>query len=284
MFRFNKITYILSRIFIAVIIVGILFPLIWILSLSFRDSSHIFQAYGFIIPKYLRPQNYLDALNFYNNVLEVNFFRMFLNSIIVTGATLLLAISSAAIASYAFSHLKFILKDMLYFLLVISMMIPAQILIIPLFYLFSKIKLLDTYLAIILPYTALGIPICVLILTSFFQNIPKELRDAAVIDGASDFTYFIKIVMPLSKAALATCVIFLFLFAWNEFLMASVFIKNNTILPVPVGMSLLKGGPYIVPWGVYAAAINLSIFPVLITFLVFQKWFIRGVTLGALKG
>jgi len=281
---FTKGYYIFTRIFIIIAIIIILFPLVWMLSLSLRDNNYIYEAYGFLIPKYFTFENYGDAFNFFNTVIEASFFRLFFNSAVVTGGALFMTILVSILASYAFSNFKFRLGNITYLTLIISIMIPSQILVIPLYYLFSKLGLINNLLSLIIAYTAFGIPVSILILTSFFKSIPKELKDSAAIDGASDFTYLLKIVLPLSKAAIATCVIFLFLFFWNEFLLANIFLSKNFLKTVPAGMSLIVGSRYAIPWGTYAAAVNISIIPVVIIFIIFQKWFIEGVTLGALKG
>lgn len=275
---------IFTRIFITIAIIIIIFPLAWMLSLSFRENNHLYEAYGFFIPKYFTFTNYADAFDFFNTVIEASFFKLFLNSAIVTSSALFLTIIVSILASYAFSNLKFRIRNTVYMTLVISIMIPAQILLIPLYYLFSKLNIINNPVSLIIAYTAFGIPISVLILTSFFGSIPKELKDSATIDGASNITYLLKIVLPLSKAAIATCIIFLFLFFWNEFLLANIFISRNSLKTLPAGMSLIVGSRYAIPWGTYAAAVNISIIPILIVFIIFQKWFIEGVTLGALKG
>lgn len=275
---------IFTRLFIVVVIIIILFPLLWILSLSFRDSNHIYEAYGFLIPKYFSLKNYPDAINYFNEIIEVSFLRLFLNSTLVTACSLFLTITISVLASYAFSNFKFKMKNFTYLTFIISIMVPSQMLVIPLYYLFSQIHLLNNPISQIIVYTAFGIPISILILTSFFISIPTELKDSAFIDGATNFTYLLKIVLPLSKAAIATCTIFLFLFFWNEFLFANIFIYQNNLKTLPAAMALLVGFKYVIPYTTYAAAVNISVIPVVILFIIFQKWFIEGITLGALKG
>lgn len=155
---------------------------------------------------------------------------------------------------------------------------------IPLFFVLKNLGLLNTYFAVILPYIGFLIPIATLILRSFFEQIPVELKEAAKIDGATDIRILLQIVLPLSKPAIASTAIFLFLEAWNEFLYALVFMQNPKIQTIPVAIAKIAGGKYIIPVGTYAASIMITVIPILIIFIIFQKWFIAGMTVGAVKG
>ena len=147
-----------------------------------------------------------------------------------------------------------------------------------------RLGLLNNYLAVIFPYIGFSIPIATLILRSFFEQIPHEIKEAAIIDGASDFQVLLRIILPLSAPALASCIILLFLETWNEFIYALVFLQNPAIQTIPVAVAKIAGGKYLVPIGTYAGAIMITVIPVLIVFMLFQKWFVAGVTMGALKG
>ncbi len=143
---------------------------------------------------------------------------------------------------------------------------------------------MNNYLAVILPYIGFSMPIATLILRSFFEQIPHEIKEAAIIDGARDFQVLVRIVLPLSAPALASCIILLFLETWNEFIYALVFLQNPKIQTIPVAIAKIAGGKYIVPIGTYGAAIMITVIPVLVVFMLFQKWFIAGMTMGAIKG
>ncbi len=276
--------YIFTRVIIALELIVVLFPVLWIISISFREGGNINESWLLIIPKNFTFENYIQSVEFVRKWLGITYQRMFFNSILVTSVSIGVTIVISALAAFGFTSYRFRGKEELYTMVIISFMIPSQILLIPLFLLFSKMGLLNTYIAIILPYITFGIPISVLILRGFFEHIPKELRDASRVDGAGDFFYFLKIVLPISKPAIAACIIFLFLQTWNEFLLALVFLRDNLIQTVPVTIAKIGGGAYIIPWGIYGAAIVISTIPVVIVFLIFQKWFIRGITMGAVKG
>ncbi|MCL5771782.1 MAG: carbohydrate ABC transporter permease [Actinobacteria bacterium] len=276
--------YIFTRIIIALELIIVLFPVLWIISISFREGGNVNDSWLLIIPKKFTFENYSKSVEFIHKWLGITYQRMFFNSILVTVISIGIAIVISSFAAFGFASYKFKGKEELYTLIIISFMIPAQVLLIPLFLLLGKMGLINTYAAVILPYITFGIPISVLILRGFFEQIPKELRDASKVDGAGDLLYFIKIVLPISKPAIAACIIFLFLQTWNEFLLALVFLRNDLIQTVPVTVAKIGGGAYIIPWGIYGAAIVISTIPVVIVFLIFQKWFIRGITMGAIKG
>jgi ABC-type glycerol-3-phosphate transport system permease component len=282
-FRYGKPTYILTRISMILILLIILLPLIWIVSLSLRHEDKIYESYGYIIPKDPTIENYPKAVNYVEDKLKLSFLRMFANSGLVTFSSIAIAVTIAIFGAYGIANYRFKGKSPTFNFIILSMMIPAQVIFIPLFYLFAKINITNVF-ALIIIYAQLGIPISVLLLRGSFEQLPRELRDASQIDGASDFQHLIKIILPLSKPTIASCIIFLFLQTWNEFLLALVFIPSGSWQTLPAAVSKIGGGQYVVPWGIYSASIVIAAFPVIIVFSIFQRWFIEGVTLGALKG
>lgn len=276
--------FILSRVVIIIVIILIVFPILYIFSLSIRTKATVYQDILFLIPKAVTFQNYKDAWNYAATNLNVSFLEMFRNSIIASFSSIIIAIVIAALASFSFSQFKFKGKELTFTTIIASFVIPAQVLLIPLFFILQKLGVINTYLAVIIPYVGFLIPIAVLILRSFFEEIPKEIKESAKVDGASDIRVFLQIVLPLSKPAIASCIILLFLETWNEFIFALVYLQNPKIQTITVAIAKIAGGKYIVPIGMYGASIMITIIPVLIIFLVFQKWFIAGMTLGAVKG
>jgi len=209
---------------------------------------------------------------------------MYLNSFIITSSTIVITLFIALLAGFALSNYRFKGTNTIFSLILASFMIPTQVILIPLFVFFKKIHILNTYLAVILPYTLFTVPIAVLIFKSFFTEIPRELKEAAIIDGASNFLYFLKVAIPIARPAIATCIIYSFTLVWNEFLLALIFLGKNELKPLPVAISNIAGGQYIVPYNIFTASMMICIIPILIIFLWLQKWFLRGVTVGALKG
>jgi len=276
--------FIISRLVIIFAIIIIVFPILYIFSISIRTKATVYQDILFLIPKAVTFQNYIDAWNYASSNLNVSFLEMFKNSIIASFSSITIAIIIAALASFSFSQFKFRGKELTFTIIIASFVIPAQVLLIPLFFILHKLGVINTYLAVIIPYVGFLIPIAVLILRSFFEEIPKEIKESAKVDGASDMRIFLQIVLPLSKPAIASCIILLFLETWNEFIFALVYLQNPKIQTIPVAIAKIAGGKYIVPIGMYGASIMITIIPVLIIFMIFQKWFIAGMTLGAVKG
>jgi len=276
--------YIFSRIVIVITIVVILFPILYIFSVSLRTKDTLYRSIFYLIPEAITYQNYVDAFNYAKAHLDVSFFEMFRNSIICTGVSITIAIILSSFASFGFSNFRFRGKELIYTLIIASFAVPVQASLIPLFFINRDLRILNTYLAVILPYIGFTVPIATLILRSFFEQIPIEIKEAARVDGVSNFQMFLRIILPLSKPAIATCGILLFLETWNEFLFALIFLQNPKIQTFPVALAKIAGGKYLVPLGIYTASIMITVIPILIVFLIFQKWFISGVTLGAIKG
>ena len=282
-FQRSPIFFIVSRLVVLFFIIIIIFPLLYTLSLSVRSPETIYSAKFFLIPEEFSIQNYYDAFFYAEERLKVSFPRMFLNSIIVTFVSVSLIISLSIFAAFSFSHLKFPMKESLYNVMIASVAMPAQVLLIPLFYILIYFGIINTYFAVILAYAGFLIPIGILILRMFFEQIPKELTEAGITDGATDFQLLINILLPLAKPAIATCIILLFLDTWNEFVYAMVFMQDTSIHTIPVALAKIGTSRYHINIGTYSAAVMITIIPVLIIFAVFQRWFIAGITMGALK-
>ena len=282
-FKRSPVFFILTRVVILFFLIIIIFPLLYTLSLSVRSPDTVYSAKYFLIPYEFSLQNYYDAFFYAEERLKVSFPRMFLNSVIVTTSSVILIITLSIFAAFSFSHLRFPMKESLYNVMIASVAMPAQVLLIPLFYLLIYFGIINTYVAVILAYAGFLIPIGILILRMFFEQIPKELTEAGIVDGASNFQLLLKILLPLAKPAIATCVILLFLDTWNEFIYAMIFMQDPTIHTVPVGLAKIGTSRYHINIGTYSASVMITIIPVMLIFAIFQRWFIAGMTMGALK-
>ncbi len=276
--------YIFTRIIVFITLAVILIPFLWVVSVSFRTPETSLQSIFFLIPVKATLSNYIEAVKFSVEKLNITFLEMFRNSFIVTSISIALALVLSSTAAFSFSNFKFPTKEVLFTMIIASFVIPPQVLLIPLFIVLKFFGVMNTYWAVILPYAAFTIPIATLILRGFFEQIPIEIKESARIDGASNFMIFTRIVLPLSKAAIATTIIFLFLEIWNEFMYALVFLTDDNILTIPVALAKLAFARYYIPVHIYTASIMITIIPVIIIFIIFQKWFIRGLITGALKG
>ena len=285
MIRLTTRQFIVTRVIIAIALAIIIVPLAWVLFISFRRPDEIYESVLFFFPKHFTFENYPGALKFAKKALEVSYPRMYLNSAIVTSGGLVIAIFAASFAAFSMVHFKFKSKELYYTFILLSYMIPVQVLLIPLYIVLLRLKILNTYWALIFPYAIIGIPIATLILRRFFEQIPKQIEEAARIDGASSFQVYRHIYLPLAKPALATVIIFLFLEMWNEFLFAFIFIRVDALQTLPLAMSRIGfGGRFPIPWGVYSASIMITIVPIFIVFMIFQRWFVSGIIAGSLKG
>ena len=274
-----------TRIVVFIALAIILIPLLYIFFLAFKRPDEIFEAYFLIFPKNFTLQNFPEAIELAEKAFLVSYPRMYLNSAIVTGGGLILAVMAASFAAFAMVHYKFKGKEIYYTFILLSYMIPVQVILIPLYILLFRLKLLNTYGALIFTYATIGIPIATMILRNFFSQVPSEIKDAALIDGASSFQVFKNIYFPLARPAIATVIIFLFLEMWNEFLFAYIFMREESLATLPLAMSKLGiGGRVLIPWGAYAASILIAVVPILIVFLILQRWFMRGAMMGAIKG
>lgn len=267
--------WIAKVVILAMFTITSLVPVLYMVSLSVRRTSEMFAT--LIIPKSIQLSNYVEAWK------SADFPRLFGNSIIVTGGSVLITVGLALLAGYAFARLRFTGSRGLYYMFLLGMTIPVQVCLVPLFMTLRKFHLLSTYYGIGGVYVAFGLPFATFILTGFFRTLPHELEDAAKIDGCSTFGAFRRIMLPLAKPGIATVSIFLSAYYWNEFVLAVTFLQKESVHTVPVGLQVFYG-QYFTYYNLLAAALTISMLPVVAIYLVFQKQFVRGLTAGAIKG
>jgi len=252
-----------------------LVPIIWVISLSLRSKKDVFSTIFFT--RELHLENYFIAWKTFN------FNLLFLNSCIITCVSVVIVLVVSSMAAYAFSRLKYRGSEFFFYAILLGMMVPPAAVVIPLFLIMKNLGLYNTHSALILAYIAFGLPIAVLIFRGFFLSVPAELIEAARIDGSSEVNTYLKIIMPLSTAAVATVTIFSFMQNWNEFLLALILLKDKLLYTVPVGMANLVG-QWDSPWQLVAAGVIISSVPIFTVYLLIQDLFIKGLTAGAVKG
>ncbi len=256
------------------------FPFFWMTANSFRTGNEILlEPYAWPIPGTLK--NYISI--FTNPTLSFPLF--FRNSMVVTGGALLLAMLVNSMAAYGFARLryKFPGREVLYALIFLSIMFPPQITLLSLFQLLVKYKLYNTLLSLILVYTVMSMPMNIFILRTFFTQIPRDLEDAALIDGATDRQLFWRVMFPMARPAILTTVMLNFVNFWNEFLYAVTYITNPDLRTLPLAVMFFVGEAFL-DVGLLAAAMVVSTLPVIIIYIFISEWFIRGMTVGAIKG
>ncbi len=250
-------------------------PMLYLVSLSFMDNPQIFG--GKIIAWPIHPENYPQAW------VQTKIGALYWNSIYISTISMLLTVAISSFAGYGLGRLDFWGKGAVYALILIGLTIPLQIALIPLFVNMRWLGIMNTPLALIGPYTAFGLAFGTYVMKAFFEELPRELEDAARIDGANDFRIFWQIMLPLTRPALATISIFLFLQNWNEFLFALTFVTDSSMRTLPTGIYALISSEFYGNYMLLAAALVLFSVPVLVLYFLFQRQFIEGLTAGALK-
>ncbi|CEP77664.1 MAG TPA: carbohydrate ABC transporter permease [Defluviitoga tunisiensis] len=250
-------------------------PFLWMLSTSFKGPGEIFLFPPKWIPKNPTLKNYKDLFQ------QMNFGRPFLNSIIVSLSTTFLSVVLATMAGYGFAKFNFKNKNVLFLIILGTVMVPGQITMIPVFLLLTKLNLLNTYWGLILP--ALANAFNIFFMRQFISGIPDELIEAAKMDGANEGWIFFKVILPLSKPAMAAITIFTFTGSWNNFLWPLIIATDESMYTLPVAISVL-GGQYTENIAMQMAGSVIVILPLIIVFLFTQKYFIKGITFTGLKG
>jgi ABC-type glycerol-3-phosphate transport system permease component len=252
-------------------------PSIGVLLASFKSTAEIAQDGVWNLPRSLNFDNYVEAWVAGNAATYIR------NTFLVTVPATIGSIAMGVLVGYTLSKLRFRGSDALFVFIVAGLFFPPQIVLIPLFRLFNALGLYDTLWALILIHIAFGIPICTLIMKNFFAAVPTAIREAAIIDGASEWQILLRVMLPLCLPALAVLATLQFTWIWNDFLWPVIMIRSNEMRTVMVGLSSLKG-QYSVAYGVQSSMAVYASIPTLLVFVFFQKYFIRGLTLGSVKG
>ena len=240
------------------------------------------QSYIFEIPPRLWPHP--ATLTNYTTALGKDLFGLyFLNSVVVAVSSTALTVLISGLLAYAFARLEFPGREALFYVFLVGMMIPPVMLIIPQFIIAKYLQLLNSLTGLIMVYVTMNLSMQTFLLRGFFEGLPRDLEEAALIDGAGRWTIFLRIVLPLSRPGVAVVTIFTFLYSWDEFPWAHVSIKETTRRTLPIAIALFQS-EHLTEWGQVFAASIVALIPVVIVFVVFQRYFIRGITTTGLKG
>ena len=254
-----------------------LFPVYWMFTFSLKDNDEIFGKNIIGLPKHWLWSNYTQALN------TGHMGRYFLNSAIVAVATILITLAVALMATFALTRMIWGQRKNLNRFFMLGLTIPIHASIVPVYVTLSRLHLLNTYWALIIPYSAFSLSMAILVCTGFMNEIPFELDEAACIDGCSIWGIFFRIIVPLMKPAVATVGIYTFLQCWNELMFANIFISKSALKTLPVGVQALSG-QYTTDWGPIGAALVLATFPTLFIYIFLSKRIQESFTAGAVKG
>jgi len=260
----------------------VLYPVILVLKKAFEPGQQ-FAISPSPIPRQLSLEHFEALLTAESSAGDLLFLRYSLNSAIVALATTAVGLVLACTAAYALSRHKFAGRQTSLSSFVLVQMFPGTMLLMPLYVLMNKLGLLNSLFGLVLVYSTTAIPFCVWTLKGYFDSLPRELDEAARIDGASTFTIFRRVLLPLVRPGLAVTGLFSFMTAWNEFILASTFLTDDRSYTLPV---LLQSnvGDYSANWGLFSAGAILTSVPVMVLFYVLQKYLIGGLTAGSVKG
>ena len=274
----DRVDPILVVLWVALIMIAIVWiaPFVFIVFTSLKANSTVMGSSA------LAPPTSLEWRNFAGAWARGHFSTTVFNSAIITTIKVPLGLLISAMAAYALSRIRLPAGRAIFLLVLFGTMLPFQVMLAPLFTLVNSFGLINTKVGIILPYLAFGVPYQVFILHGFFSEVPKELSEAALVDGASHFTIFRRIFLPISLPVLAALLILDFVATWNEFAMALVILQDNSTWTLPLGLMSFQS-QFQSDYGQLNAAIVMTVLPATIVYLIFQRYFVSGLTSGAIK-
>ncbi|OAX46027.1 Trehalose transport system permease protein SugB [Paenibacillus sp. AD87] len=252
-------------------------PLIWLLLFSLKNNQEVFDMAPFALPATPRWENYVKVWT------EGNISLYFFNSVWITLVSVVFTVLFASLVTFAITRMRWKGRSLVLGLFMVGMMIPVHSTLIPLFSLFLKLHLTDHPLSVILSYIAFNMPITIMILLGFYYALPREVEEAAVMDGCSVHRIFFRIVLPMTSSVIATTAIINMIYDWNEFIFVNTFISTDAYKTLTVGVQNFIG-QYTTDWGAIGATLMISILPILIAFLVLSNRIVEGIAAGSVKG
>jgi multiple sugar transport system permease protein len=252
-----------------------LFPFVWMVSTSLTTSTELFKLPPQLIPTPIDTDAYVRLFT------EVPIVKWVANSVFISLSVTFLQVLSSAMAAYAFTRLNFRGRNAIFVLFLATLMVPFQVMVVPLFIELRYMGLLNSYPGLIIPEIAM--PFGVFLLRQAFLGLPRELEEAAFVDGAGHIRVFFTLVVPLSKPAIATVAVFSFMGSWNNFLWPLIVINSPDLMTLPLGLSSLSGR-FVTDWNLLLAGATISVLPIVAVFLFAQRYVLQGVAMSGLKG
>lgn len=271
------VTNIFTYIFLTVFTLIVLYPIINVITISIRPGDKLMSTSLAIIPENATFRNYTEL------IMNRPFLLWAWNSAIVSFVVTFTGVALASTAGYALSRFKFIGKQTTMLGLLTTQMFPATMLLLPMYIMLIKLELLNSYLGIIIVYSATALPFCIWQMKGYYDTIPYSLEESARIDGCSKWEAFYKIIFPLAAPALVITALFSFMTAWSEYIVAAQVLQDTKLYTLPLGLKSFESNMS-TEWGLYAAASLVVSIPVVVLFVILSKWLVSGLTLGSVKG
>lgn len=257
------------------------YPLIWMIMSSFKETTTVFTTAMNLLPEHFTFDNYING---WKGFAKITFATFFKNSLFISIVATIGTVFSSSIVAYGFARCKFRGRKLLFGAMLVSMMLPAQVLMIPQYLWYQKLNWVGTYLPLIVPYCFATQGFFVYLMTNFIEGIPIELDEAAKIDGCSYYTTYTKIILPLMVPSMITATIFSFMWRWDDFLSALLYVSNTEKYPVSLALKLFCDPSSSSDYGAMFAMATLSILPAVLIFLFLQKYLVEGISTSGLKG
>lgn len=271
----RRLPKLLSHIILLFFSLVIIYPIVWMALSSFKTQSDLFtNLWG--LPRSLAWQNYANAWQ------TADLGQAMFNSVFISLTTTLLVAFIAALAAYALCSFRFLFAGAILLMFILTMQAPVPI--IPLYVLLVQLNLTDSYPGLIVPLVAGGLPISIFIFWGYFQTVPREMRDAAVVDGCSEWQAFWRVILPVSGPAIASVCILEFIGAWNEYFLPLILVRAPELRPLPLAIQVFFYTYRTTDWGQVFAALTIGALPMIVLYLFLQRLFIQGLTSGVVKG
>lgn len=270
---------ILYHIFVVAFGFIMIYPVIWMFFASFKDTKEIFSSVSNLLPKTFDPINYIVG---WSGSGGVSFTTFFANSLFISVVSTIAATASSALVAYGLARIEFKGRKIWFALMLVTMMLPTQILTIPQFIMFHSFGWINSFLPVIVP-SFFGMPFFIFLMMQFIQGLPNDLDESAKIDGCNKYRIFFSIILPLLVPALITSMIFSFVWKWDDFFSALLYLGKPVLYTVPMALRMFSDAGSTSNWGAMMAMATLSLIPDLVIFIVFQKYLVEGIATTGMK-
>lgn len=271
---------VLYHVFVIAFGLCMIYPIVWMFLASFKTTGEIFGPVSRLLPDSFNPRNYISGWKGFGNV---TFGTFFANSIFISAVSTVGATASSALVAYGLGRIRFVGRKIWFALMLVTMMLPVQILMIPQFIMFHTFGWINTFLPVIVPQF-FGQPFFIFLMIQFIQGLPRELDESAKIDGCSKYRIFFTIIVPLLVPAIITSMIFSFVWRWDDFFSALLYLNKPELYTVPMALRMFSDSSSTSDWGGMMAMSTLSLIPDILIFIAFQKYLVEGIATTGLKG